>query len=78
MEWKSVEKDGLPAIGEAVLLFSNGVVQQAVYYLDSQDHDLYSTHFWASDDSRLLEEAIDIKNTDQWFYVHQIPKPNTQ
>lgn len=61
--WVKVE-DELPPIGVDVDLFSNGVVQNQVYYLDAGDKDdLSCEYFWDHD---LLDEGVPISPSDQW------------
>ena len=69
--WISVD-DELPAIGQKVIVFSNGVVQEEVWALDTEesDGDTYG-YFWARDDS---DECPDLKRTDMWQPLPEPPK----
>lgn len=69
-----VGADGeLPAIGQKVILFSNGVVQEEIYMLDAHDRsDMYIEYFWSRD---YIEDSIEIKQTDRWAPLPQPPKP---
>jgi len=55
----------LPAVGQKVILFSNGVVQQEIYFLDAYDpSDLHITYLWARED---LDKGIPISKEDRAF-----------
>ena len=63
-EWISV-KDNSPEIGQKVLLFSNGVVQEEIYTYDMADTNDYGgiSHFWSRED---LDECPELKEDDMW------------
>jgi len=67
--WVSVE-DKCPAIGQKVILYSNGVVQEEIYIFDSGDTSDYAPqeYFWGRDD---IEDCPLVKNSDCWM-----PLPN--
>lgn len=69
-EWISV-KDILPSIGQKVILFSNGVVQEDIYQLDAGDTSDYCAlqYFWARDD---IDVCPDVSVNDFWM---PLPKP---
>ena len=67
--WISVDEQ-LPAIGEKVILFANGVVQQEIYTMDEADiSDYYSERFWMRDE---LEECPKAESGQYW---QRLPKP---
>ena len=72
MEWISVE-DRLPAIGQRVVLFSNGVVQEEIYTFDSRNTSDYTPleYFWGRED---LENCPLINNNDCWMPLPKPPK----
>ena len=62
----------LPAVGERVILFGNGVVQQEIYYLDAADKsDFYIEYFWARDE---LEEGVEVTDDQFWLPLPTPPK----
>ena len=64
MEWISVN-DERPKIGQKVILFSNGVVQQDIYMYDQGDiNDCEVSTFWSRDD---LDECPILKDDDMWI-----------
>jgi len=64
MEWISVN-DERPKIGQKVILFSNGVVQQDIYMYDQGDiNDYEVSTFWSRDD---LDECPILKDDDMWI-----------
>jgi len=68
--WRGEDGD-MPAIGQKVILFSNGVVQEEIFYLDAHDpSDFHIEYFWARDD---LEECIEIKASDRWIPLPKAP-----
>lgn len=76
MKWNNTTSDGLPDISEPILLYANGVIQNAIYYRDAYDIDIDEVSFWRSDHIDIRNEEFDIKNTDRWIYVRDIPDPN--
>lgn len=75
MKWKNTTSDGLPTIGEPVILYANGVVQNAIYYADSVDNETHDLFFWASDHVDVAKQEINIQESDRWCYLSDIPKP---
>lgn len=70
MSWKSV-KDELPKIGQKVILFSNGVVQEETFMFDMADkNDLETECFWSRDD---LEECPELQQSDFWQSIPTTP-----
>ena len=67
MIWISVE-NGLPAMGEKVILFANGVVQEETYTVDHGD-EVGAKFFWSRDG---LDECPPVKDTDKWM---SLPNP---
>jgi len=73
MEWISV-KDELPSIGQRVILFANGVVQNELYVLDAHDpSDFHIEYFWAREDT-----GDDWKISDDHFWMRMPAPPETQ
>ena len=69
MGWISVN-DERPKIGQKVILFSNGVVQQDIYVYDQGDINDYEVSlFWSRDD---LDECPILKDDDMWM---PLPSP---
>ena len=67
--WISVDEE-LPALGEKVLLFANGVVQEEIYTMDEADQsDYYSKRYWSRDD---FEECPFVKSGQFWM---RLPEP---
>jgi len=49
MNWISI-KDKLPKLGQYVLLYANGKVQECLYYMDKGDvNDHTQEYFWSND-----------------------------
>ena len=64
MEWIRVN-DERPKIGQKVILFSNGVVQQDIYMYDQGDiNDCEVSTFWSRD---YLDECLILKDDDMWI-----------
>ena len=72
-EWIRVE-DECPAIGQKVILFSNGVVQEDIYMFDGGDVSDYSPpeYFWSRED---LDDCPLISPDDRWM---PLPSPPTE
>ena len=71
MPWIDVEVQ-LPAIGQRVILFDNGVVQNDTYYLDAGDvSDYHTEYFWDRED---MDEAVPIKKGQMWIAMPSKPK----
>lgn len=71
--WINVD-DMLPAIGQTVILFANGVVQKETYVFDAADVSDYSPlqYFWSRDD---LEECPLVESGQFWMLL---PGPPTR
>ncbi|MEW8048916.1 MAG: DUF551 domain-containing protein [Candidatus Thiodiazotropha sp.] len=71
-EWISVE-DGLPAIGETVILFANGVVQKETFEFDAADTSDYAPaeYFWRRDD---LDECPGVQPGQKWIPLPEPPQ----
>lgn len=69
--WVDVN-DELPAIGQRVILFSNGVVQNEIFTFDAADTSDYSPpeYFWSRDD---LDECPSIENGQKWIPLPKAP-----
>ena len=61
----------MPAIGQTVFLFSNGVVQEETFTLDIDDNEYGVAYFWARDD---LEDCPIVKSSDQWMPLPPAPE----
>lgn len=72
MEWISV-KDRLPATGQKVLLFANGVVQEELFQLDTLDVSYCSAcpaeFCWSRED---IDDSVNIESTHKWM---PLPSP---
>jgi len=66
-EWISI-KDKWPRLGQKVLLYSNGVVQNEIYYLNQGDEVGY---FWDRDD---LDNSPLVIEDDYWMPLPAPPK----
>jgi len=63
LSWHDADKE-LPALGEKVILYANGVVQEEIYTMDVADISDYPTElFWSRDD---LEECPKIESGQWW------------
>ena len=70
--WNNVKRDGLPAIGEKVLLCINGVVQTETFDMDSSDSSDWSpVMFWGRDD---IEDCPMVEDEHWWM---PLPSPPT-
>ena len=67
-EWISV-LDSLPDAGEQVNLFSNGLVQEALFYRDTVHSDS-----WYSHDDRIRHDIFSIQDDDEWLPLPDAPK----
>ena len=65
-KWISV-KDQLPRLGQKVILFSNGVVQEEIYTYDQSDD---CADFW---DRSELDESPTIQESDYWMPLPEPP-----
>ena len=64
LEWTSVD-DCLPVLGQRVILFANGVIQNESFIMDEADvSDLRSERFWSRDD---LDECPKIESGQFWM-----------
>jgi hypothetical protein len=71
MPWISVTEH-LPSIGQRVILFGNGVVQEESYILDAADvSDYHTEYFWSRED---LEEGVPVTDDQQWIPWPSMPK----
>jgi hypothetical protein len=71
MKWISVE-DRLPSIGEKVILFANGVVQEEIFVMDEADISDYTTiRFWGRDD---LENCPKVESGQRWMPLPEPPE----
>jgi len=70
MSWIDVDEE-MPVIGQKVILFANGVVQEEIYMLDAFDNDLYNTYYWSRDD---LEDCPFVKSGQLWMPLPEPPK----
>ena len=64
--WISVG-DALPLIGQPVLLFANGVIQNAIFYLDG---DGPTNYFWSS-----LLDIDELPEVGFALYWMPLPQP---
>lgn len=71
-KWIST-KDELPKIGQKVILFSNGVVQDEMFELEWDDCNVGGDYYWFRDD--LDECPITNFKSDMWM---PLPEPPTQ
>ena len=63
--WRSVERDGLPAIGTRAIVCIGGVVQNEAFELDQGDSDFGAGElFWGRDD---LDECPEVNGDDLWM-----------
>lgn len=69
--WVDV-RDELPAIGQRVILFSNGVVQNEIFTLDAGDVSDYSPpeYFWSRDE---LEDCPLVEDGQKWMPLPKAP-----
>ncbi len=74
--WVSV-KDELPPVGLDLILFSNGVVQNAIYARDEYDNDYSTGSFWVCTMDRDISANIDWEN-DYWSVLPEPPKSRTE
>jgi len=72
-KWTSVE-DSLPAIGQPVILFSNGDVQNEIYTLDAGDVSDYETeYFWINNHIDCSEESYKVDPKQYWMALPHRP-----
>ena len=71
-EWISID-DHWPSIGQKVILFGNGVVQEDIYMFDAGDCSDYGQcdYFFCRDD---LDESISIQSGQFWMALPKPPK----
>lgn len=73
-KWISVD-DEMPAIGEHVILYSNGVVQHETHMLDaSDDSDMYVSYYWVNNHVDCTEDSFKISDRDMWMPLPEPPK----
>ena len=73
--WISV-KDKMPAIGQPIILFANGVVQKETHTLDAGDvSDYHVEYFWVNNHVDCSEESYEIKDNQMWQALPE--KPST-
>jgi len=63
--WISVN-DQLPAIGQSIILFANGVVQKETHFLDAADNSDCVEYFWVNNHRDCTEDSFEINNDDMW------------
>lgn len=69
-DWVSVD-DEIPAIGEKVILFANGVVHQETFELDAADiGDFHTEYFWACE---CLDEFPKVESGQFWMRLPSKP-----
>lgn len=69
MKWIDV-MDDLPDVGEKVIIFANGVVQEETYIMDAHDlSDYHTEYFWHRGE---LEECPKI---ERWQFWMRLPEP---
>ena len=59
-----------PAIGQKVILFAKGVVQEEIYMLDMDGDDYSDEYFWSRDE---LEECPLVKSGQMWMPLPKAP-----
>ena len=67
--WIDVDKE-CPAIGQKVILFAKGVVQEEIYMYDMDGNDYTTESFWSRDD---LEEHPLVKSGQMWMPLPKAP-----
>ena len=67
-EWISVD-DGFPFVGQKVLLFSNGVVQEETYSID-YGGEAGARFFWNRDG---FDDCPFVKDGDKWMPLPGAP-----
>jgi len=70
-KWISV-KDEWPKLGQKVLLFSCGSIQEDIYMLDKFDeNDCEIEYFWSTES---ICKCLDFSENDYWMPLPEPPK----
>lgn len=67
----------MPAVGQQIILFANGVVQEETHYLYEHDpSDWHKHYYWANNHCDCTEDTYEIKNDHKWMPLPEPPNQN--